>query len=170
MNKTLYQLTEEHQELLAMLEEEELDETKEQAIKETLAMIAMDIADKAEGYCMVLKQLQADAEAVKAEKLRLAKRQSSIENGIERLREALKHSMLITGHTKIKTPLFTLNTSSRWKAFLDVPEDQIPEEFQKVTIKADMKAIEEWLKKDQCTNAQECEWARLEQVENLTIR
>lgn len=168
--KTLYELTHEHIELMDMLEADELDETKEEAIKETLAMIAMDIAEKAEGYCMVLKQMQADAEAIKAEKLRLAKRQSAIENGIERLREALKHSMLITGHTKIKTPLFTLNTSSRWKAFLDVPDDQIPVEFQKVTIKADMKAIEEYLKKDQCTNAQVCEWARLEQVEILTIR
>lgn len=162
----LYEMTNDYLELVRMLEEdpEEADET---AIHDTLSMLLLDIDEKAEGYGKVLKQLQADAAMLKEEKLRIAKKQATIENNIERLRGALLHAMLITGRNKIKTPLFSFSTSTRWKAFLDVSEDEIPEQFQKVTVKADTKAIEDWLKKG---NAAECEWAHLEQVDSLTVR
>ena len=162
---TLYELTSEYQDLLAMLEDEDADE---QAIRDTLELIALDIEDKEEGYGMVLKQLQADAEALKVEKMRLAKRQAAIERGIDSLRERLKYSMLITGKTKIKTKLFSFCTQTRWKAFLDVTEDRVPEEFRKVTIKADTVAIEKWLKDG--SNAADCEWAHLEPVDILIVR
>ena len=171
---TLYQLTDEFLNLLTMLEEDP-EEAEEQAIHDTISMILLDIEEKAEGYGQVLKQLQADADALKAEKLRIAKKQATIEANIERLRKALLHAMLLTGRTKIKTPLFSFSTSTRWKPVLDVPADAIPEQFWKpVKVEADMKAVEKWLKEfnpeisgNNCT---ECEWAHLEQVDSLTVR
>ena len=162
---TLYELTKEYQDLLAMLEDEDADE---QAINDTLELIALDIEEKAEGYGMVLKQMQADAEALKNEKMRLARRQTAIERNYDRLRERLKYSMLITGKTKIKTKLFTFGTQTRWKAFIDVAEDRVPEEFQKIYIKADTTAIEKWLKDG--SNSADCDWAHLEPVDILTVR
>ena len=171
---TLYQLTDEFLNLLTMLEEDP-EEAEEQAIHETISMILLDIDEKAEGYGQVLKQLQADADALKAEKLRIAKKQATIEANIERLRKALLHAMLLTGKTKIKTKLFSFSTRSAWKPFLDKPVDEIPVEFWKpIRPEADMKAVEKWLKEfnpeisgNNCT---ECEWAHLEQVDSLTVR
>lgn len=162
---TLYELKTEYQELLDLLED---GDAEEQAVTDTLSMILADIEDKAEDYCKVMKQLQADAEALKVEKMRIAQKQSGIERNIDRMRGALLHTMLLTGKRKIKKPLFSISTSIRYKAFLDVPEDLIPKEFQKVTVKADSKAIEDWLKTG--PNASECHWAHLEPVDSLTIR
>ena len=163
---TLYEMENDYLDLIRMLEEDP-EEADEAAIHDTISMILLDIDEKAEGYGKVLKQLQADAAMLKEEKMRIAKKQATIESNIERLRGALLHAMLLTGRNKIKTQLFSFSTSTRWKAFLDVPEDEIPEQFQKVTVKADTKGIEDWLKKG---NAAECEWAHLEQVDSLTVR
>lgn len=167
----LYKLENEYQTLLDMLESED---ASEEAIKETMAMILLDIDDKAENYGKVLEQLKADAEALKQAKLRIAKKQAAIENGIDRLRSALLSVMLLTGRSKIKTPLYTFSATSRWKAVLDVADDQVPDEFKKVTVKADTAAIEKWLKSfnrdEGGNNCTTCEWAHLEQVESLTVR
>lgn len=167
----LYELENEYQTLLDMLESED---ASEEAIKETMAMILLDIDDKAENYGKVLEQLKADAEALKQAKLRIAKKQAAIENGIDRLRSALLSVMLLTGRNKIKTPLYTFSATSRWKAVLDVADDQVPDEFKKVTVKADTAAIEKWLKSfnrdEGGNNCTTCEWAHLEQVESLTVR
>lgn len=163
---TLYELDETLQRLIWWLEEDPENE----AIKETISMLLLDLEDKADGYFAVIRQLHADAEAIKAEKLRLAARQKACEKGEERMREALKHAMQITGRQKIKTARCTMSLTTRWKAFLDADPDQIPKVFQKVTIEADTQAIEKWLKEDQGKNCAECDWAHLEQVESLMIR
>lgn len=171
---TLYELGNEYVELLALLEEEH-SEDEDEAVRNALAEILLNIDEKAEGYGKVLKQMQADTEALKAEKLRIAKRQATIEAGMERLRNALKSAMLLTGKTKIKTSLFSFGIQNRWKAVLDVPVAEIPQDFWKVKDpEADMKAVEKWLKEfnpdisgNNCTT---CEWAHLDQVETLTVR
>lgn len=170
---TLYELGQEYVDLLGLLEEEHTED-EDEAVRNALGEILLNIDEKAEGYGKVLKQMQADAEALKAEKLRIAARQAAIEAGIERLRNALKSAMLLTGKTKIKTSLFTFGVSSRWKAFLDVPVEEIPDEFKVVSVKADTKGIEKWLKEfnpeisdNNCTK---CDWAHLDQVETLTVR
>lgn len=173
---TLYELTDDMRSLLAMLEdlpdeEPEARERQEQAIKDTLSMLALDFKEKAEGYGMVIRQMQADAEALKSEKLRIAKKQSSLETNIDRLRGAMLYAMLLTGQTKVKTPLFSFSTQTRWKAYLDVDPAEVPEEFRKQQeIKIDMPAVEKWLKADGCKNVGDCQWAHLDQVESLIMR
>ena len=159
---TLYELENQYRLLLDMAEEGELSED---AARDMAEYLLEDIGDKIEGYGLVLRQLQADAEALKTEKMRLALRQAQIEKNIDRIREAMKGAMLLTGQQKIKTKLFTFGTTTRLKTFVDVPEDKIPPQFQKVTIKADTKEIEEFLKA-----GNEVPWAHLEQVQSLTVR
>lgn len=173
---TLYAIANEYQEMLDLLEQlppedPEHYEEYEEAIRNTLSSLLLDLEEKAEDYGKVLKQLQADAEMVKREKLRLAERQSTIERNIERMREGLKNAMMVTGNQKIKTNLFSFSVSSRWKAVLDVDPEEVPLEYWKrQEIKLDMAAIEKWLKADQCKNAQECDWAHLDEVFGLTVR
>lgn len=161
---TLYELQDEYLNLLTMLEEDP-DEADEQAIHDTIEMILMDIDEKAEGYGQVLKQMQADAEAIKAEKLRLARKQAGIEKNMERLRGALLSAMLLTGKTKIKTKLFSFSTRETQKVVLDLPVTQIPPDFWKVKDpEADTKAIGEYLK------THEVDFAHFEPAHSLTIR
>lgn len=166
----IYELGEDELRLVDWLEEDPENE----AIKETLGMILLDIDTKIDGYCGIIRRLEADGEALKKEKMRLAAKQAAAENGAKRLREQLKSYMLLTGRKKLKTTKNTVSTSTRWKAFLDADPKDIPEEFKKVTVEAKMAEIEKYLKgydpKLEAVPASVCEWAHLEQVESLTIR
>lgn len=159
---TLYELEQRYRLLLDMAEEGELSED---ALNDMREYLLEDIGGKLEGYGCVLRQLTADAEAVKTEKMRLAMKQAALEKNVEKIRDAIKSAMLLTDQKKVKTPLFTFSTTTRLKPIVDVPEGKIPPQFQKVTIKADTKEIEEFLKA-----GNEVPWAHLEQVQSLTVR
>lgn len=166
----LYELTEELTNLIEMLEEDPENE----AIKETIAMLLLDLDDKAEDYVHVIRQLEADAEAAKAEKLHLAKKQSAAENAAKRMRDYLKDAMIITGRTKIKRATCSIGISTRWEMALDVDVNDIPDEFKKITVEPKKQEITRWLKAYDPdkggTNLETCEWAHLEQTETLTVR
>lgn len=166
----LYELTGDLRDLIEMLEEDPENE----AVKDTINMLLLDLDDKAEDYIHVIRQLEADAEAAKTEKLRLAKKQASAENGAKRLREALKAAMLITGRTKIKRPTCSIGIVTRWDAVLDVDVNDIPDEFKKITVEPRKAEITKWLKAydpdKENLNLHTCDWAHLEQTESLTVR
>lgn len=69
----LYELTEQYQTLLEMAYEgaEGVDYT------EMLQGMEGVISDKLEGYCKVIKTLEVEAEAIKAETVRLSQRKTS---------------------------------------------------------------------------------------------
>lgn len=168
---TLYDLTDQMYSLLLKMEEIPPEdpvekETWEAALHDTLAMLADDFADKAEDYGMVMKQLQADAEAVKTEKLRLARRQQTLENNIERMREAIKRAMLITGQKKVKTDLFSFGVSPRLDLVIDADVADIPDDLVKVKAEPDKTAIKQYLKE----NPDGCTFAHFEPAYTLTIR
>ena len=167
---TLYELTDQMYALLLKLEEippedPEERETWEAAIHDTLAMLADDFADKAEGYGKVMKQLQADAAAVKAEKMRLTRVQQTLENNIERMREAIKRAMLITGQKKVKTDLFSYSVSPRLDLVIDADVEDIPDDLVKVKAEPDKTAIKAYLKENP-----DCTFAHFEPAYTLTIR
>ena len=166
----LYELTNELQDLIEMLEED----PENDAIKETIATLLLDLDDKAEDYVHVIRQLEADAEAAKAEKLRLAKKQSAAENAAKRMRDYLKDAMILTGRTKIKRATCSIGITTRWEMALDVDVNDIPDEFKKITIEPKKQEITKWLKaydpEKEGTNVEFCDWAHLEQTETLTVR
>ena len=168
---TLYELTDQMYSLLQKMEEippedPEERETWEAAIHDTLAMLVDDFAEKAEGYGQVMKQLQADAEAVKAEKMRLGRRQQALENNVERMREAIKRAMLITGQKKVKTDLFSYSVSPRLDLVIDADVDEIPDDLVKVKAEPDKAAIKAYLKE----NPDGCTFAHFEPAYTLTVR
>lgn len=159
---TLYEMEQRYRTFLDMAEEGEISE---EALQDMREYLLTDIGEKLEGYGCVLKQLQADAEAVKAEKLRLAGKQASLEKNIDRLRETMKAAMLLTDKRKIKTALFTFSTTTRVTPVVTVEARLLPDQFKKVEYKADSKEIAEYLKA-----GHEVPWAHLEQVQSLTVR
>ena len=138
----LYELSENLVNLVEMLEEDPENE----AIKETISMLLLDLDDKAEDYVHVIRQLEADALMAKNEKQRLANKQKAAENAADRMREALKQAMLITGRTKIKRATCSIGISSRWDAVIDVDVNDLPEEFKKITVEPRKAEITKWLK------------------------
>ena len=100
---TLYELTNEYQMLLDMAEDPDADP---QAIIDTMESIGGEIEDKADGYAMVMKELQGTVDTLDAEIKRLKARKEARENNIKRMKEALQAAMNATGKTKFKTALF----------------------------------------------------------------
>ena len=101
---TLYQLTADYMNLLALAEDPDIDE---QAFMDTLDGIEGAIEVKAENYAKIMRQLEADAAACDAESKRLKNKSKTIDNNIKRMKQALQFAMVTTGKTKFKTQLFS---------------------------------------------------------------
>lgn len=102
----LYELTMEALELQRMLENGEIDE---QVYSDTVE--SLDIDTKISSICSVIRNLEADVVAFKAEKDRLAERQKTAENGIKRLKESLLNYMQITNQSKVKQGVFSVRVN-----------------------------------------------------------
>ena len=162
---SLYELTADWLTLYNMIDNPE--DWDEDALIDTLEGIDGEIEIKAEGYAKVIKNLAAEAEALKAEEERLYKRRKVKENAIARMKANLQASMEATGKTKFKTELFSFSVQANAPAVvLDVEEpSEVPEEYRKVTVDFDKTAIKEALKK-----GEKFKFAHLEQSSSLRIR
>ena len=160
---SLYELTEQFQELLSMALDPDVDE---QALADTMEGIECEIEEKADGYAKVIKSLEADVEALKAEEARLAGRRKNISANIDRMKRALESSMRATGKTKFKTTLFSFGIQKNPPALkIDMP-DRVPDEFLiPQEPKIDSAAIKKELKEGVVYD-----WCHLEQSESLRIR
>ena len=101
----LYEIT---GELLALQEllENPLDD--EDVLKDTLEAVQGEYEIKLEAYCKVIKNLEADMEALKNEAKRLTDKRKVLENNIDRLKKAMFESMKATNTPKVKGQLFTV--------------------------------------------------------------
>ena len=125
---TLYELTAEYQQLLALAEDPDLDP---QMLADTMEGLSGEIEDKADGYAKVIRQMDADSAALKAEIDRLTARKRTADNSIDRMKEALKNAMILCEKPKIKTELFTFTVQNNpAKVVMDEQYiENIPEEY-----------------------------------------
>lgn len=164
---TLYELTGQMQALLALMEDPDTDP---QIIEDSLETVSGEIEYKADCYARVMAELEAQKAAVKAEKDRLAARESSLGKNIDRMKESLKTSMIATGKTKFKTDLFSFNIQKNPPRVVIDDPDRIPEGFLiPQPPKVDTASIKESLKSVDAGPMWEgiC---HLEQGESLRIR
>ena len=163
---SLYELNASYRFLLERLYDDELPED---ALIDTLDSIEGAIEDKAEGYSKIIRQFDADIESIKEEEARLKQRRTALENRKEMLKGNLFNTMKTVGLSKIKTPLFTVSiqkNGGKRALILDIPVEELPEAFQKVTIAADNDALRQWL-----GDSESCPFCHLaEQGESLRIR
>lgn len=163
---TLYELTSEYLDLLAMLEDPDVDED---LINDTLEGIDGELEAKADGYARVMRQMDADAKAIKAEEERLANRRKSLENRSAALKGRLQQMMEITGKVKFKTELFSFGIQKNPAAVVIDEQyiENIPEEY---LIRQDPKIDRAKLKEDLKAGLDLEGIAHLEQSESLRIR
>jgi len=96
----LYELTNDY---LALLDAIDNDELPEEAIADTLEAITAGIEEKADSIACLLKNLDADIVAIKAEEARLAERRKAKEKSAERIKAYLSESLQKAGIDKVET-------------------------------------------------------------------
>ena len=163
---TIYELTDAYKTVEDMLYD---GETDEQTIMDTLEAIDGEIEEKADNYAKLIKNLQADAVALKAEEERMYARRKSLENKAQRLKDRLQANLEFIGKTKFKTLLFSFSIAKNGgKQPLSITGnlDEIPGKYlipQPPKVNND--AIRELLQD------KEVEWAHLEPYgKHLNIR
>ena len=140
---TLYELTGEFNYLQNLIEDgedlpiDEFEETKEA------------FEEKAENYAKVIRNLEADIEGLKAEEKRLKEKRVRVEKGVENLKNNLESAMIQTGNRKFKKGVFSFSIQKNGGALpviVDVPTDDLDDEFVIIEEKPDKKAIEKYIK------------------------
>lgn len=139
---TLYEMTTQANNLYELLQAEEIDE---QTFLDTLEAMGTD--EKVEGYCQVIKELQADVDKFKVESDRLAARTKTAKNGIERMKSSLLDFLNATGQNKVKAGTFTVAIGTSEQTHI-IDETVIPATFKtpqpdKIDKTAIKKAIKE---------------------------
>lgn len=160
----LYLLADQYLQAADKLSELDLDV---QTIADTLEGLSGELEEKATNVAMFVRNLEAQAEAIKQAEAGMASRRKAIENRAEAVRDYLFHNMQRTGISKIECPYFALTIKKNPPAVKITGE--VPSEFM-TTPKPpepapDKKAIKEFI---QAGNNPD--WAMLEQGERLDIK
>lgn len=140
----LYEITREAQELASLLETEELTPELEAAL-----VINQDqLQNKAGNYAKVITNIQSDSDAIDAEIKRLKAMKETKDRALNRLKEALREAMLVSGLDKIESSLFKLSLRRSEAVEVDVV-DVLPSEFINIknVITPDKVAIKEAIKR-----------------------
>lgn len=161
---TLYELKGEYELLLEMAEDPTVDPV---TLEGTLEALDGEIEEKADGYARVMRQIEHDITALKAEEARLSDRRRAMENNICRMKESLEDAMLATGKTKFKTELFSFNIQKNPKSVMIDDISMLPEEY---LIPQDPKVDKAKLKEDLTAGVDLNGAAHLEQTEGLRIK
>ncbi|KQB92140.1 hypothetical protein GEPA3_2920 [Geobacillus sp. PA-3] len=137
----LYELAANYAELLNMAEEMESE-----ALVDTLEAIRDEIELKAENIAKLIRNLEADAKAIREEEKRLNEKRTAIENKVKRLKSYLVEQLEHAGIQKIKRPTITVYIQDNPPSVNVVDMSVIPAEFLKQKVEVDKKSILERIK------------------------
>lgn len=160
---TLYELTENYNNILELIDNPEISE---EMVKAALDEIAEDINEKVVNIAKLIKSIESDISGVKAERERLANKEKTMTNKVKNLKEYIYSAMQLTGKERIKTELFNFTISNNPPSVKVVSDADIPEEYLvEMPKQVNKKAILEKLKAGE--DVPGCE---LNQTKSLRIR
>ena len=142
--------------ILALQEMLESPLDDEDVLKDTLEGVQGEYEIKLESYCKVIKNLEADMDALKAEAKRLTDKRKVLENNVDRLKKAMFDSMKATNTDKVKGQLFTVaiqKNGGKLPVIVDVETSELPDELVKITESPDLEAIGKLLESGNCKYA-----------------
>ncbi|ENQ3106017.1 siphovirus Gp157 family protein [Bacillus cereus] len=158
----LYELTSNFNELQQKIE----DGVDQEVIYDTLQAIDEAIDDKMQGAALLIRNIEAQAEAIKVEEKRLGDRRKAFENNVKNIKDYLYGQMVAVDKRRVKGALITVGIQKN-PASLDIaidavipPEYMIPQE-PKVDKKALLAAVKDGMQWDGIT---------LKQGESVRIR
>jgi hypothetical protein len=163
----LYDMTADFLKLQQLLEDPEIDQ---ELVTAAIQDLEGEIEWKADGYARIIKNMEANIDAIKAEKNRLDSKKKQLENSIDRLKSNLQECMIITGKTKFKTDLFSFaiqKNGGKAPVILDVDDtSKLPDELVRIKEEPDLDAIRDLIEKEGS-----CQYAHLgERGESLRIK
>lgn len=128
---SLYEITQDYLQIQHMMEDPELDP---KTLADTMEGIEGELEVKADGYAKVIRNMESDISAIKAEMTRLSDRKKTIEKNIQTLKLALQKAMEITGKTKFKTELFSFGVRNNAPAVVIDEQyiENIPTEYLRI--------------------------------------
>ena len=124
-----------------------------------------ELTEKADNIVRYIRNLNAEAEALKAEEAALYKKRKAAENKAERLKAYLAAQMTLCGLKELKAGLFKLRFQPTAPAISIVDESAVPEKFRRVKIEIDRLAIRDAIKA-----GEEVPGIELQRGEALVIR
>lgn len=143
----LYEISEQIRAIMADAEETgEIDSDR-------LTGLEMDFSDKCESVAVIIRELSAGADVLKAEIDRLSDRKRALENRAEWLKDYLRTNMEATGEAKIKGRLFTI-TLGKPSQVVAINGD-VPAEYTVTKVTPDKTAIGRALKSGQSVQGAE---------------
>lgn len=144
---TLYDITGRMLDLLAIADDEDIEP---EVFKDTLESIEGEYDDKIEAYCKAIKNLEAEAKAVDDEKKRLDGKRKRLETNISRMKDTVMASLRLMDKTTAGGKVLKASIRKNGGVLplvIDTAPDDLPFEYQKVTVEADNTAIREALDK-----------------------
>lgn len=134
-----------------LLELAETEDLPEDALKDTMESLTLDFEEQAEQAAMIIKELEADTEKLKAVIAKLEDKAERLERNKNRLKTGLEMAMRAIGKTKFKTLLFSFNiqkNGGKLPIIVDVDVDKLPDTLVKVAKNPDLTAIEKYLQEN----------------------
>ena len=119
----LYELTGEYRYLQSQIEDGD-----DQAL-ESLDIVNGDLDQAFDGYAKLIRNLTAEADAMREEEKRLAAKRHSIESGVERLKQAVLEAMILTGRKKASTSIGTWGIQKNPPSVKIVDMTKVPARF-----------------------------------------
>lgn len=134
MNTTLYELTGNYKTLLDLAGSMDTDELE--TFNDTLEAVLGEIEVKADGYAVVLAEIEGRINTVNREIGRLEAIESALSNTRRRMIDRLKTAMEDIGKKEIKTDLHRFKiVNNGGKLPITIQEDCVPEEYTKTEVK-----------------------------------
>ena len=131
---TLYELTNDYKSLLDLAGS--MDENELQTFNDTLEAVLGEIEVKADGYAVVLAEIEGRINTVNREIGRLEAIESALSNTRRRMIDRLKTAMEDIGKKEIKTDLHRFKiVGNGGKLPITIQEDCVPEEYTKTEVK-----------------------------------
>lgn len=122
----LYEIAAQYRALAEKLHDTDLDD---QTIEDTLEAESGDLVEKLTNIGFVVRNIEAEIDAMRQAEESIAKRRKAKENRIARLKAYALANMLATGKTKIESPWFVLSVRNNPESVVIDAEGQIPDDY-----------------------------------------
>lgn len=165
----LYELTSKYQALLDYAQSVDMtDEDQAETFRETIESLDGAIEEKAEGYSIVIKELEVTEKKLAEEIKRLQARKKSVSNNIERMKNTLQQELEKIDKRKVTTDKFTVYIRNNPPSLIVEDEKEIPEAYWEPRApKLNTKQLKEDLLAD---DYPDFKGARIEQGRSLIIQ
>lgn len=159
---TLYELSAEFQQLYEIAQ----DDDDPKALIDTLQGMMAEVETKAEGYALVMKQLDMEIKQADEEMRFWKAKKEARENNVKRMKNALLQAMETMQIKELPAGKFTFKIHKNGgKAPMEIT-GEVPDNMTKVIVEPDNDKIRDYLESQP---GQRCEWAMLRERGNHVV-